>query len=141
MRNLAAEPYGREGERLELGEASDRRRELPGEAPAGSGRGREGHDAARPRVAGYSMPKAVVDAGFGRPLAESVAGAGGEAVLELKERRPVLLMGRRRRAGGGEKVERENDGEDGGAERAPAAEGHLRLDADEDHQSGGGGVV
>ena len=107
LRNLAAEPDGGKGERSELGEASDRRRELPGdgEASAGWGRGREGHDAAGPRVAGDPRPGAVVDAGFQRPLAERVAGAGGEAGLELKERRPVLLLRWRRRAGGGEKVE------------------------------------
>lgn len=64
-RNLAADPGGGEGERSEVGEAADRRRQLPGggaAAAAGPVRRRERHDAAGPRVAGDTRPGAVVGA-------------------------------------------------------------------------------
>lgn len=82
-----------------------------------------------------------MDTGLGRPLAESVAGAGADAgsegALEVEQRRHVVLLllrqGRRRgRDGGGgeEDVESEEDGGGGGA----AEEGHLlgKAVADED---------
>jgi hypothetical protein len=59
----------------------------------------------------------------------------GEAVLELEERRPVLLTGRRsggRVVGGGEKVDKKQDGGGCGVGGATAEVGHLRLAADED---------
>jgi hypothetical protein len=56
----------------------------------------------------------------------------GEAVLELEERRPVLLTGRRsggRVVGGGEKVDKKQDGGGCGMGGATAEVGHLRLAA------------
>jgi hypothetical protein len=64
---------------------------------------------------------------------ERLAGVRGEAVLELEERRPVLLMGRRSSGHvGDEKVEKKQDGGGGGVSGATEASGHLRLAADED---------
>lgn len=88
--NLAAEPGRGEGQRSELGEASDRRGQLPAEATAE--REGEGHDAAGPRVAGDPRPGAVVGAGLQRPLPERSVGAGGEAALEVEQRLHVVVL-------------------------------------------------